>query len=201
MWIAALVAGVGILCVGDSITKAGPTPAPFCGQLGGVNVAVAGTTSDEWANQGTFELMATPALEPDQTVHVLLGANDEAFNIPPNAFRANLLAIVQKASGEGRTVVVTPMWDTGLGTGLIEAYTNVILELAEEGHIRLGPIFYFDPPDSPPGDVHPTQLGHDQLADRLGRHLPVCPGDITGDGAVGVNDLSVVFQNLGLECN
>ena len=195
-----LAALATLLCIGDSATSAGNVETPYCEQLGGINAGKAGTTTDDWANGGVFETEAAPHLLPEQTVSVLLGGNDARWNVPTFAFKANLAKIVALASGEGRRVVVVAMWDTGVGTALLEEYTAAILEFVDAGLVDLGPVFYFDPPESPPGDPHPTQAGHDDIAQRMRRYVPICIGDVNGDHAVGLEDFVAVTRHLGDQC-
>lgn len=179
-----------VLFIGDSVTHADPAAQPwiesgFAEQLGGVNRGVPAATTISWIQN--FDSWAKPYLEPDQTVHVLLGVNDAGFSASsPDFYAASMKLLIQKLSGDGRRVVVSTPYRIGLGrtaNRLLAAYARRIDSICAEGLAERGASLWADPPELHDG-VHPTQAGQDHIA-RLLRPLlmPEPPEIVPGRGA------------------
>jgi lysophospholipase L1-like esterase len=158
-----------LLCIGDSITWGGHAGVsqPFCDQLGGQNAGVPGTSTVGWLNN--FSVWAAPHLEPDQQVHLLLGANDAAFlATPPVQYAANLRVLIDLLDDAGRTVYLSPQYSVPVpGTELLYiAYAQEVASIWGDGLAQPGAPLFDDPPETIEG-VHPTQGGHDHIAGLL----------------------------------
>jgi lysophospholipase L1-like esterase len=160
-----------LLCIGDSITwggHAGVTQ-PFCDQLGGQNEGRPGGTTTAWLNN--FFAWGVPHLEPGQNVHLLLGVNDTGLfgdPLPALQYGDNMRALIDLLDDAGRTVFLTPQYQVlSPGTDeLLLAYAEQVAVIWAQGLAQPGAPLFTDPPVTLDG-VHPSQAGHDHIADLL----------------------------------
>ena len=159
-----------ILFIGDSITAGTPGVTSYADLLaGGDNRGHGGWTTTSWINN--FSVAAAPYLEPNQTVHILLGANDSGFDeLPPIKFRNRLLELVGMLFGDGRTIYISPPYRSPTGPAwwndLIDGYATQVNWIWSTGAAQPGAPLWALPPTTWDG-VHPDQAGHQHIASLL----------------------------------
>jgi acyl-CoA thioesterase-1 len=136
-----------------------------------VNAGVSGDTSAGGLRRLDWALR----LRPDVVI-VALGANDGLRGQPPDALRANLTRIVERARGAGARVLLAGMRvPPNYGDDYARAFAAVYPSVARATGVPLAPFLLDgvagDPHLNQPDGIHPTAEGQRVIAEHLWPHL------------------------------
>jgi acyl-CoA thioesterase-1 len=136
-----------------------------------VNAGVSGDTSAGGLRRLDWALRLKPAV-----LIVALGANDGLRGQPPDALRANLTRIVERARGAGARVLLAGMRvPPNYGDDYARAFAAVYPSVARATGVPLAPFLLDgvagDPRLNQADGIHPTAEGQRVIAERLWPHL------------------------------
>ena len=136
-----------------------------------VNAGVSGDTSAGGLRRLDWALK----LKPDVLI-VALGANDGLRGQPPEALRANLTRIVERARGAGARVLLAGMRvPPNYGDDYARAFAAVYPSVARATGVPLAPFLLDgvagDPRLNQADGIHPTTEGQRVIAEHLWPHL------------------------------
>jgi acyl-CoA thioesterase-1 len=136
-----------------------------------VNAGVSGDTSAGGLRRLDWALR----LKPDVLI-VALGANDGLRGQPPDALRANLTRIVERARGAGARVLLAGMRvPPNYGDDYARAFAAVYPSVARATGVPLAPFLLDgvagDPRLNQADGIHPTAEGQRVIAEHLWPHL------------------------------
>jgi acyl-CoA thioesterase-1 len=136
-----------------------------------VNAGVSGDTSAGGLRRLDWALKLKP-----EVLIVALGANDGLRGQRPDALRANLMQIVERARGVGARVLLAGMRvPPNYGDDYARAFAAVYPSVARATGVPLAPFLLDgvagDPRLNQPDGIHPTAEGQRVIAERLWPHL------------------------------
>ena len=136
-----------------------------------VNAGVSGDTSAGGLRRLDWALRLKPAV-----LIVALGANDGLRGQPPDALRANLTRIVERARGAGARVLLAGMRvPPNYGDDYARAFAAVYPSVARATGVPLAPFLLDgvagDPRLNQADGIHPTAEGQRVIAEHLWPHL------------------------------
>ena len=132
-----------------------------------LNAGVSGDTTAGGLRRVDWILKQKPAL-----VVVELGANDGMRGMPVAEIEQNLRAIVERIREHGAAVLLLGMRiPQSYGRSYVEAFDAIYPRIAKELKVDFVPFFMqtvaTDPKMNLPDGIHPTQQGHERLAETV----------------------------------
>ncbi len=201
LWAPGLSSGASIVLIGDSITRGrvDGEGQSFADQLQELrpddqirNAGCSGSTTGDWTRPigelraclaaGAYSLNAKPLMPADIAI-IMLGANDatgyyEPHPIEASDYRANLERLIEIARFDvAHVVLLTPTLDPRAQEPVrrrLEEYREAVLELCGSlDQVLCGPDLQrtVSGPSQGLNEVHPSELGHRNIAQQLDAFL------------------------------